>query len=78
MHITQVPPEEHPILLTEPPLNSTKTREKMTTVMFEVFCAPSVYIGNTAVLSLYASGRTSGCVFESGAYVFGIDHTQRS
>jgi len=62
----QVPPEEHPILLTEPPLNSTKTREKMTTVMFEVFCAPSVYIGNTAVLSLYASGRTSGCVFESG------------
>ena len=37
--------------------------------MFEVFCAPSVYIGNTAVLSLYASGRTSGCVFESGSHV---------
>lgn len=62
----QVPPEEHPILLTEPPLNPTKNREQMTTVMFEVFCAPAVYIGNTAVLSLYASGRTSGCVFESG------------
>lgn len=62
----QVPPEEHPVLLTEPPLNSVQNREKMTSVMFEVFCTPSVYIGNTAVLSLYASGRTSGCVFESG------------
>jgi len=62
----RVSPEEQSVLLTEAPVNSFDNRKRTLELMFEIFCTPSVYIGNTAVLSLYASGRTTGCVVESG------------
>ena len=62
----RIAPEEHPILLTEAPLNPKINREKMTSIMFEKYCCPQLYIGIQAVLSLYASGRTTGVVFDSG------------
>ena len=61
-----VDPQEHPILLTEPPLNSKANREKMTEIMFETFGFPAMYLAMQAVLSLHASGRTSGVVLNSG------------
>ena len=62
----RVSPEEQSVLVTEAPVNSFEQRKRTLEHMFEIFCTPSVYIGNTAVLSLYASGRTTGCVVESG------------
>ncbi|KAH8836077.1 hypothetical protein DL96DRAFT_1733821 [Flagelloscypha sp. PMI_526] len=62
----RVAPEEHPVFLTEAPMNPKLNREKMIQIMFETFNVPEFYTRNRAALSLYASGRTNGIVLDSG------------
>ena len=62
----RVAPEDHPVLLTESPLNPRANREKMTQIMFETFGVPAIQIATSARLALHASGRITGIVIESG------------
>jgi actin-related protein len=41
-------------------------RGKMTEIIFETFNTPAMYVANQAVLSLYASGLSTGMVLDSG------------
>ncbi|KAL1527582.1 hypothetical protein AB1Y20_008969 [Prymnesium parvum] len=70
--VLRVAPEERPLLLTEAPLNPKANRERMTRLMFETFHVPAMYIALQAVLALYATGRSTGLVLDSGD---GISYT---
>lgn len=56
----------HPVLLTEAPLNPKANREKLVEMLFETFDVPRAYVAIDGVLALYASGRLSGCIVQSG------------
>jgi len=61
-----IDPSECKVLLTEPPMNPTRNREKMIEVMFEKYGFDSTYIAIQAVLTLYAQGLLTGVVVDSG------------
>ncbi|CAO1622824.1 unnamed protein product [Parajaminaea phylloscopi] len=64
--------EEHPVLLTEAPLNPRTNRETAAQIFFETFNVPALFTSVQAVLSLYSSGRTTGLVLDSGD---GVTHS---
>lgn len=63
--------EEHPVLLTEAPLNPRENREIAAQVLFETFNVPAIYIAVQATLALYAAGETTGVVLDVGD---GVSH----
>ncbi|KAA8583410.1 hypothetical protein FQN60_015956, partial [Etheostoma spectabile] len=67
-----VDPDEHPVLLTEAAMNPLENRQRMVEIMFECFNVPFTYVAMQAVLALYAAGRSTGVVFDSGD---GVSHS---
>lgn len=67
----KVTPDDHPIIMTEAALNPKQNREALTKIMFEVFNVPCLYVSSQEVCALYASGRTTGLILDSGD---GITH----
>merc|ERR1719492_730999 len=65
----RVPPEDYHTLLTDAPGNPPSNREKMVEMVFETCNSVSFFMTITSTLALYASGRTSGIVLDSGAGV---------
>ncbi|CAO3653263.1 unnamed protein product [Cunninghamella echinulata] len=63
LHIT---PNEHPVLLTDNPATPCYDRELLSYIMFETYNIPAMYIAPSTSLSLYAAGKTTGCVVDSG------------
>merc|ERR1711981_674183 len=62
----RIDPSGCKIMLTEPPVNPHKNRERLVQVMFEKYGFPSVYVAIQAVLTLYAQGLLTGVVVDSG------------
>jgi actin-related protein len=65
-NVLRVAPEVHPVLLTEALMKPKANRERMTQIRFETCNVPARHVAIQAVLSLYASGRTTGIVMGSG------------
>ncbi|XP_016103438.1 actin-like [Sinocyclocheilus grahami] len=65
-------PEDHPVLLTEAAMNPLQNRQRSVELMFEAFSVPLAFVALQAVLALYASGRTTGVVLDSGD---GVSHS---
>ncbi|KAK7171119.1 hypothetical protein R3I94_001129 [Phoxinus phoxinus] len=61
-----ISPPDSKVLLTEPPLNPVKNRQKIAEVMFETYQFHGIYIAIQAVLTLYAQGLLTGVVIDSG------------
>jgi len=59
----------HGVLLTDSPTNQKQNRAKLMQVMFETFKVQNFYVSAQAVLSLYATGRTTGIVCDCGEAV---------
>lgn len=59
-------PKEHPILLTEAPLNPKSNREKMIQIMFETFEVPSFYVAYQSLLSAFLLKNYTGVVCDVG------------
>jgi len=59
----KINPAECQIMLTEPPMNPVKNRERMAEHMFEKYGFKGMYISIQAVLTLYAQGMFIFAVF---------------
>ena len=57
--------------MTEAPLNNRRNRDQIAEIFFESIRAPALFFSPPSVLSLYASGRTTGVVLDVGE---GVTH----
>lgn len=71
-HILRVVPEDYPVFMTEGPFNPKAKRKAMAEIMFESFRSPAMGVAIQPLLSLFATGRTTGIVLESG---YGVSYT---
>lgn len=62
----KVCPEEVYAVITESPMNPKKYRERTMETLFELFNLEGVYLASKSLLSLYSTGKTTGCVIDSG------------
>lgn len=61
-----VKPDRNPVIMTEVPMMCSMARNKMAEILFEMFEVPALHIGNSAVMSLFSQGMTTGLVVECG------------
>lgn len=65
-HDFEVDARDHPVLVTQPPLNPRANREKLVEIFLETFRAPAVSVVTPSLMALYGSGRSTGVVLDIG------------
>jgi len=65
-NVLKVCPDDVFAVITESPMQPKKYREKTMEILFELFNLEGVYLASKSLLSLYSTGRTTGCVVDSG------------
>lgn len=65
-HDLRVATRDHPLLFSDPPFSPATNREKLVEVAFESLRCPAMYVAAQSVLSVYAHGRVSGLVVDTG------------
>eukprot|EP00828_Plagiopyla_frontata_P008109 TRINITY_DN13973_c0_g1_i6.p3 TRINITY_DN13973_c0_g1~~TRINITY_DN13973_c0_g1_i6.p3 ORF type:complete len:293 (+),score=51.43 TRINITY_DN13973_c0_g1_i6:248-1126(+) len=82
----KVDPKERPVLITQPPLSPYPQLSKLAALFFESYQVPAFFIALQGVLTLYAAGKTTGVVLDSGDGVtysvpvfegFALEHAQK-
>ncbi|XP_003793713.1 actin-like protein 9 [Otolemur garnettii] len=71
-HDLGVATQDHPLLFSDPPFSPATNREKLVEVAFESLRSPAMYVASQSVLSVYAHGRVSGLVVDTG---HGVSYT---
>ncbi|KAL8474844.1 hypothetical protein ACS0TY_031316 [Phlomoides rotata] len=61
-----IDPKEHPMLLAEQCSNTQQQREKTAEIMFEKYQVPALFLAKNAVLTSFASGRSTALVVDCG------------
>jgi actin-related protein len=65
-NMLRVDSKNHPLLLSEDPMNPVEDRNKMAKIMFEKFNIPKLLIMMQQSLSILAAGRVTGCIVDIG------------
>ncbi|XP_037680230.1 actin-like protein 9 [Choloepus didactylus] len=65
-HDLCVATQDHPLLFSDPPFSPSTNREKLVEMAFESLGSPAMYVASQSVLSVYAHGRVSGLVVDTG------------
>jgi len=68
----RIDPSEYPVVITEAALNPKNNRERTLRALFETFGIQSLNMVVCPIVSLFATGRTSGIILECGD---GVTHT---
>lgn len=58
--------QENPLLLTEAPWNTSKSREKAIEIIMENWGCPAVWLSRTSVLAAFAAGKATALVIDIG------------
>jgi actin len=65
-NVLKVCPDDVFAVITESPTNPVKYRERTLETLFELYNLEGIYLASKSLLSLYATGRTTGCVVDCG------------
>ena len=65
----RVAPEEHPILLSQPPLNPKKQSKKSAELLIETFNAPAIYIGISCLVFSLRVLQILIIIFSNARYI---------